>query len=104
MLNFNLNPNQTETFHAAAVDANFNPGLLWGGAVPVWTPAPNVGLTLTPSADGFSCDIKANASGIFTITVSSADPTGAPVSTQFTVTVPEQPATQFVITADPPRP
>jgi hypothetical protein len=109
MFNQNLNPGRTVIFTATPTsDAENDPGALMPGAVPTWSvPAPASGVSIVPAADGMSASVTAAATappGVTDFTINGQLASGYSVATEFTVTIPDQPATGFEITAGTPTP
>lgn len=96
MQNVTMSPGQAFTATALPQDAAGNPALMLPGNVPAWAVLPATGLTVTPSSDGFSALINGAATpGTFNITVTGQNSNNGGISGTFTVTVSENPATQF---------
>jgi len=98
-MNFTLNIGSTITIKAAPEDPADNPGLI-DAAPPGWAASPAAGISVTPAPDGLSAAFGATVPGVYNITVSAQVPSAATISGQFTVTVLEQNASQFVFSQE----
>ena len=92
---------QSEVIVALPEDSNGNPGLLGSGNVPSWSINPNSpqsGITITPAANGLSATIAAQTPGSYQVDVKGQNSVGGQLTSSFTVTVVENPASQFGFT------
>lgn len=94
MQNVTMATNQHFTATATPQDASANPGTTT--FPPTWAATPT-GLALTPDPTGVTCLVTSGTTpGTFTVTVTAQGaPETATFSSSFTVTIPENPATQF---------
>jgi hypothetical protein len=98
MQSTSFNVGQSETVTLLPEDPNNNPGLLGSGNIPSWAidpSSPQTGLAITPASNGLSAKLSATVPGTYLVDVSGQNSAGGGFTSQFSVTINEQPATQF---------
>lgn len=103
MQNQNLPAGQSVVVTDNPVDPNGNPGSYAPGSFVWGSPAPATGLTVTPSADGLTATVRAEATappGVTVIQVADQNSNGSAIAPvpAFSITVPMQPQVASVFT------